>query len=213
MAISDNKSNSLYRPLMLGGVAVFVAGVLFWGAFNWTLELTNTETFCISCHEMRKNVYEEFKETVHYSNASGVRATCPDCHVPREWKDKVVRKVRASNELIHKIIGSIDTREKFQAKRLQLAESVWETLEGNDSLECRNCHQLDYMHLDQQREASNKAHSRAEVEGITCIACHKGIAHSLPEEYLDTMHDEIDEKDLPCTQCHESMRVTDDWYP
>ncbi len=31
-------------------LAGFIAGVVFWGAFNTALELTNTETFCTSCH-------------------------------------------------------------------------------------------------------------------------------------------------------------------
>jgi cytochrome c-type protein NapC len=39
--------------LTLGG---FVGGVMFWGAFNTALELTNTEKFCTSCHEMKDNV-------------------------------------------------------------------------------------------------------------------------------------------------------------
>lgn len=65
--------------LTIGG---FIAGVIFWGGFNTVLEATNTETFCISCHEMRNNVYQELKATIHYTNRSGVRATCPDCHVP-----------------------------------------------------------------------------------------------------------------------------------
>ena len=58
----------------------FAAGILFWGGFNTGMEKANTEAFCISCHEMRNNVYEEYMETVHYNNRSGVRATCPDCH-------------------------------------------------------------------------------------------------------------------------------------
>ena len=40
--------------LTIGG---FVAGIMFWGGFNTALELTNTETFCVSCHEMRDNVF------------------------------------------------------------------------------------------------------------------------------------------------------------
>ena len=59
--------------LTVGG---FLAGIVFWGGFNTALELTNTETFCISCHEMRDNVYEELKQTIHFTNRSGVRATC-----------------------------------------------------------------------------------------------------------------------------------------
>ena len=62
----------LYMPV--GGLLMFVAGVIFWGGFNTALEATNTEEFCISCHEMRDNVYQEYKETIHYKNPAGVRA-------------------------------------------------------------------------------------------------------------------------------------------
>ena len=108
--------------LVLGG---FIAGIMFWGAFNTALELTNTEKFCTSCHEMRENVFEELKTTIHFSNRSGVRATCPDCHVPHNWTDKIARKMQASKEVWGKIFGTIDTREKFIDKRLELALHEW----------------------------------------------------------------------------------------
>ena len=123
--------------LTLGG---FVCGVLFWGAFNTALEVTNTEKFCTSCHEMRDNVYQELQRTPHFSNRSGVRATCPDCHVPHEWTDKIARKMQASKEVWGKIFGTIDTRQKFQDHRLELAKHEWARMKANDSLECRNCH-------------------------------------------------------------------------
>jgi cytochrome c-type protein NapC len=96
---------------------LFVAGIVFWGGFNWALEATNKESFCISCHEMEENVFKEYQNTVHYTNRTGVRATCPDCHVPKEWGPKMIRKIQASNEVLHKILGTIDTPEKFNAKR------------------------------------------------------------------------------------------------
>ena len=40
---------------------LFIGGIVFWGGFNWSLELTNTEQFCISCHEMRENVFKEYQ--------------------------------------------------------------------------------------------------------------------------------------------------------
>ncbi|OJU93169.1 MAG: cytochrome C, partial [Shinella sp. 65-6] len=123
--------------LTLGG---FVGGVMFWGAFNTALELTNTEKFCTSCHEMRDNVYQELTNTVHFTNRSGVRASCPDCHVPHEWTDKIARKMQASKEVWGKIFGTINTREKFLDHRLELAKHEWARLKANDSLECRNCH-------------------------------------------------------------------------
>ncbi len=164
--------------LIIVGAAV---GVLFWGGFNWAVELTNTETFCISCHEMRDNVYEEYTETIHYYNRSGVRAVCTDCHVPKEWIHKMKRKIQASNELYHKLLGSIDTKEKFDAKRLQLASNVWRTMKATDSRECRNCHDHESMDFGRQESRSADRHEEGFDDGKTCIDCHRGVAHKLPE--------------------------------
>jgi cytochrome c-type protein NapC len=162
-------------------VGLFLAGVLFWGAFNTALEWTNREAFCISCHEMKDNVYVEYRNTVHYSNRSGVRATCPDCHVPKEWIPKMIRKMQASNEVLHKILGSVDTPEKFNAKRLELAEHEWARMKRTDSRECRNCHNFEYFDYGVQGRRSSAMHQAGFDEGKTCIDCHKGIAHKLPE--------------------------------
>ena len=179
--------NKLGRPsvaslgsLLIGG---FVAGVIFWGGFNTAMEATNQESFCISCHEMKENVYQEYKETIHYSNRSGVRATCPDCHVPKPWIHKMVRKIQASNELFHKAMGTIDTPEKFEAKRLKLARNVWRTMKATDSRECRNCHDYESMDFVEQQRRAVSLHSKGLEQGKTCIDCHKGIAHSLPAMY------------------------------
>ncbi len=188
--------NRSAKLLLIGGVL----GVIFWGGFNTAMEITNTEEFCISCHEMEENVYREYQDTVHYTNRTGVRATCPDCHVPKEWIHKVVRKIRASNEVYHKILGSIDTPEKFEAKRMKLAQNVWREMKDTDSRECRNCHAFDYMDFERQEERSAVRHDDAiesrdpdnpetHGNGQTCIDCHKGIAHKLPEGYDPIEHD------------------------
>ena len=181
--------------VMLVGI---ILGVFLWGGFNWAMDVSNTEEFCVSCHEMEVNVYEELQETIHFTNRTGVRATCPDCHVPKEWIYKVVRKVRATNELFHKVMGSIDTPEKFEEKRFQMAKNVWRTMKATDSRECRNCHSFESMDFDRQEgraverhEDMEEAvsddvgpeHAGAAQAGLTCIDCHKGIAHSLPAEY------------------------------
>ena len=164
--------------LTLGG---FVAGVFFWGGFNTALEATNTETFCVSCHEMKTNVFEELKGTIHYTNRSGVRATCPDCHVPHEWTNKIARKMQASKEVWGHIFGTIDTREKFLGLRRAMAEREWERMKANDSLECRNCHSAESMDLAKQNPRAASAHERfLFAKEKTCIDCHKGIAHRLP---------------------------------
>ena len=145
------------------------------------MEWTNREEFCISCHEMKDNVYQEYRNTIHASNRSGVRATCPDCHVPKEWGPKMIRKIQASNEVLHKVLGTIDTPEKFNAKRLELAKHEWDRMKKTDSRECRNCHNFGSFDYAEQNRRSSRMHQTGLNEGKTCIDCHKGIAHTLPE--------------------------------
>jgi cytochrome c-type protein NapC len=177
----------LVRPSSVFGLGVlvmagFVAGIIFWGAFNTALELTNTEKFCTSCHEMHDNVFSELKSTIHFTNRSGVRASCPDCHVPHNWTDKIARKMQASKEVWGKIFGTIDTRQKFQDHRLELAKHEWARLKANDSLECRNCHSAVAMDFTKQTRRAAEIHGKFLVtREKTCIDCHKGIAHELPD--------------------------------
>ncbi|MCY6382797.1 pentaheme c-type cytochrome TorC [Hoeflea prorocentri] len=164
--------------LVIGGIG----GVIFWGGFNTAMEATNTMGFCITCHEMEANVYEEYKKTVHYQNASGVRATCSDCHVPKDWTHKFVRKVYATRELYHHFVGTIDTPEKFEAHRPEMAKRVWASMEATDSRECRNCHTFEAMDFTKQSTKAAQEMSKAHQTGQgTCIDCHKGIAHKMPD--------------------------------
>jgi len=190
----------LNRKIILGttvGVAIFfmIIGVIFWGGFNTAMEATNTLEFCISCHEMEDNVYKEYKETIHYTNRAGVRASCSDCHVPDPWVHKVVRKIQASNEVFHKVLGSIDTPEKFDTKRLKLAKNVWRTMKETDSRECRNCHDFSTMNPQNQKSRARKQHLNAMKAGNTCIDCHKGIAHKKVHDQLSD--EEIDALEKP----------------
>ena len=172
--------------LVIGGLG----GIIFWGGFNTAMELTNTMEFCISCHEMEDNVYQEYKETIHYKNPSGVEVTCSDCHVPKPWIHKVIRKIRATNELYHKVLGTIDTPETFNEHRWKMATRVWDSMKATDSRECRNCHSFDSMDLSEQDRTARKKHSKAVDKGKTCIDCHTGIAHDLPDEPEDEENSE-----------------------
>ena len=189
----EPRKKPIWKRYFLWGMPIaaiaglFAAGVIFWGGFNTAMEATNTMPFCISCHEMRDNAYEEYRDTIHYKNRTGVSAKCSDCHVPDPWIHKIVRKVQATRELWHKALGTIDTREKFEANRLRLATRVWESMKKTDSRECRNCHTLESMAPQFQVPRARKQHLTAMEIGQTCIDCHKGIAHN---EVRDQLADE-----------------------
>ena len=200
----------IYVSPVAGLSAVFLAGIVSWGGFNWSIELTNTQSFCISCHVMKEYIYKEYTKSGHHNNRTGIRASCPDCHVPREWVHKVVRKVRATNELFYWLIGSIDTPEKFKAKKLELAQRVWASMAKTDSRECRNCHEIGFMNTNTQAAQASVMHGLADKWEMTCIECHQGVVHSLPRGFdkdamMDALHDRMEREKINCRQCHEGM--------
>ncbi|MCK8462898.1 pentaheme c-type cytochrome TorC [Aliiroseovarius sp. S1339] len=164
--------------LVTGG---FIAGAASWQGFNTALEVTNSEEFCLSCHTMRDNMLPELQKTVHWSNRSGVRAECQDCHVPHEFTDKIARKMQASREVWGQLVGTIGTREKFEEHRVVLARREWARMEANDSRECRACHDYKDMDINLMRPTSQVAMRAAAERDESCISCHKGIAHHLPD--------------------------------
>lgn len=159
----------------------FVAGALFWHYFKVGMDATNEEAFCISCHTMGDNLLPELQKTVHWQNRTGVRARCPDCHVPHDFSDKVARKMQASREVWGHIVGTIGTREKFKEHRIVLAQREWERFKANSSKECRNCHDYNSMDFNKMRVTSQMVMRGAAERNISCVDCHKGIAHQLPE--------------------------------
>jgi cytochrome c-type protein NapC len=58
-------------------------------------------------------------------------------------------------------------------------------MKETDSRECRNCHNFDFMDFTVQENRASKRHAEAIDSGKTCIDCHKGIAHDLPEGAFD----------------------------
>ena len=174
------RPSSRYSVLALLGIG-FVGGLAGLGGFLGELHATATESFCVSCHEMRDNVYMEYKDTGHFNSKSGVRATCPDCHLARDFAPKVARKTAAVRELVHKFKGTIDSREKFVNHRLEMAQRVWAEMKANDSRECRSCHDAKSMDYAKQSRRARQQHIRGDDQGLTCIECHRGIAHQLPD--------------------------------
>lgn len=163
----------------VGGFLLFFVGIISWAGFNTFVSVTNSEAFCAAaCHTMREFIAPEWRESVHYSNRTGVRATCADCHVPKPFVPKMVAKVIAIKDLYHEIMGTIGTREEWEIFRVTLAQRVWAKMEATDSRECRNCHSVTAMNFDRQFQF---AHAPIKEMGRTCIDCHKGIAHNLPD--------------------------------
>ena len=175
---SHSKAKSILR---WGTLAVLLLGGLVFAGGKYAVDQTNTVEFCISCHEMKDNNFEEYKETIHAKNRTGVKAICSDCHVPHDLIGTTIRKIKASNDVLHHVLGTIDTKEKFEAHRLDLAKRVWKRMKETDSKECRQCHDTKAMDPEKQGKTAQKQPLKLASGERTCIDCHFGIAHKEPE--------------------------------
>lgn len=158
-------------------------GLLFFSSVGAFMVHANSEEFCSNaCHEMKTHMVAEYKDSVHDKNRTGVRATCNDCHVPHGYIPNYIAKLGLVNDLWgHYVTNSLSTKEKFEAKRHELAVRVWTYMKSNDSRECRHCHNSGKMDPEKQSEKAQLRHLKAKKEHLTCIDCHFAIAHKEPE--------------------------------
>jgi nitrate/TMAO reductase-like tetraheme cytochrome c subunit len=165
----------------IGGALIvgLAGGLIAWSGFTVVSAATSTNEFCTSCHEMATpaSLYEQ---SAHFSNVHGVRADCADCHVPKPFVPRVIHMVGALQDVWGHMTGVIDTPEKFQAHRLEMAQATWREMTADNSLGCRSCHSFEAMDFTKQPAAAAAAMHSAMDAGTPCIACHKGVAHGLP---------------------------------
>ncbi|HJV61987.1 MAG TPA: NapC/NirT family cytochrome c [Albitalea sp.] len=168
------------RFLELQAVLLMLLGAVVAGAGQVTVARTNTLGFCVSCHEMKNNNFAEYSHTIHARNRTGVKAICSDCHVPHDALGTLVRKIGAAKDIWSHLTGKIDTPEKFEAHRLEMATAVWRRMKETDSRECRSCHDAAAMDPEAQGPTARKQHLKLADGSHTCIDCHFGIAHKEP---------------------------------
>ncbi|PSV95441.1 pentaheme c-type cytochrome TorC [Photobacterium angustum] len=173
------KPSSKYSILALVfvGIVITLVGIF---AVHKGFEHASTNEFCIGCHTMQQN-FDEYKESVHFKNASGVRADCVDCHQPKDLVGMVQTKLMASKDVYNQFITKkIDTPEKFEEHRLELAQMVWDRMKKQNSSTCKSCHNYSAMDHAKQSPEAAAAMTDAAAKDMNCIECHKGIAHELP---------------------------------
>jgi nitrate/TMAO reductase-like tetraheme cytochrome c subunit len=177
-----------------GALIAFFVGAAALGTMNYTLHVTSSTEFCYTCHSHEQFIKPEYEASSHFVNQAGVRAGCADCHLPHDsWFKLVWTKAVVSLDVIPELMGKIDTAEKYESHRAEMAESVWRDMKENDSAYCRSCHSIDAMDLEAQGRKTARRHSKAEERGETCIDCHYGIVHVEPEnanEIMDRLGDE-----------------------
>ena len=160
------------------GLLVGAAGVI---GTQVMVAVTGTNQFCGgACHSMQW-VAQEHQVGPHGATRTGMRATCHDCHIPREYPHLLWYKAKAGvKDVIGEMRGVISTEEKFNKERARMAESVWAEYKSNNSANCRTCHVFTPEVVKKQKDFVQPMHEQVLAGAATCIDCHKGIAHKAP---------------------------------
>lgn len=173
-ALHDFFRNPLNGVIALLGGAV-VLGISFVVAEELNIR-GNSTSFCISCHSMKAYVYEEFKKSKHYTNASGARPECGQCHVAKRFWPAVWDHMMGTHDLISEFTNDWSALENFDAKRTRMAEKARLKIFNEDSHTCRDCHKMEA--IAPTRKRGQRAHEDALAKGRTnCIACHYNLVH------------------------------------
>ena len=143
--------------------------------------VTGSNEFCSgACHSMQW-VANEYRQSVHFANRTGVRATCHDCHIPHEYPGLLWYKAKAGlKDAIGEMRGVISTEAKFHQERKRMAEEVWAEFKETNSANCQHCHAFDATIVAKQQEFVRPMHEQVLAKSATCIDCHKGVAHAEP---------------------------------
>jgi len=187
----------LKTGLKLSVVLVVIGVILSSVALHPAL---STNEFCVSCHEMEVSL-AEYQESSHFNSRTGVRAECSSCHIPEGLGPTLFAKIDALRHVYGHLLGTLETAEKYEDARLRMAERVWDDMKAHDSRECRSCHTEEAIVFEEFKNHSD-AKSMAEglEEGDTCIDCHKGLVHTMPDRssgYTKTLEDLLAESADP----------------
>lgn len=167
----------------VGGFLALLLGAAALGTFNFVLHETSTTEFCFVCHSHEQFIRPEYEASSHFNNKSGVQTECADCHLPQGWFAYTWTKMVVSLDIIPELMGKLDTKEKYESHRGEMARIVWMQYRNNDSEFCRHCHGLERMTLELQERRAQRRHAQAAENGETCIDCHQGLVHELPVDW------------------------------
>lgn len=173
-------STLITRHVLIALVIGGVGGVLFMAFLIEFDRFTSDNAFCTSCHSM-SYADESYRQSAHYSSASGVRASCGDCHVSRGLIAATWDHIVGGKDLFKQLFGP--DYDDPVINTLHLPEAAFKArawLRKRDSATCRHCHV-------QEAILGERTHTQAihqeETEGKTCVDCHYNLVHrKVPDE-------------------------------
>ncbi|WHY85422.1 NapC/NirT family cytochrome c [Neobacillus novalis] len=129
--------------------------VVFGGGYG-VLSLTNSPSFCSSCHEMAPE-YSTFTASAH-SNIS-----CVQCHIKPGFTNMITHKMKSMKEVYYHVTGIPE----------QIVQTEEEAVSNENCLQCHSKNRL--VTASGDLKVNHKGHIEKD---IPCITCHAGVVHA-----------------------------------
>ncbi len=160
--------------LVIGGVVA-----LLFAATSYTMSVTSSTDYCLSCHEMQTHQVE-LDASPHATDADNNPIDCHQCHIPSSIGPKYVA-VKVISGVKDQVVHTFGDPSNLDRRNLQdLARRFMQ------DENCSNCHQ-DLFHTSSKEKISEIGRLAHEaylgINGSTrkkCVGCHFNIAH-LPD--------------------------------
>jgi len=180
MKINDFLPDFITRHVLF---ALIVGGFCGMGFILFLIEFdhfTSTEEFCTTCHSMELAA-EPYRKSSHYNPASGVRASCGDCHVSEGVLSATWDHFMGTKDLINQLFGADYDDPVINALHLpEAAFAARRWFKKTDSATCKRCHVKEA--INGKRPDTLSIHTE-DAKGKSCIECHYNIVHRhIPDE-------------------------------
>jgi len=137
-------------------------------------DFSRTIGFCSYCHSM-KLMEKEYKESVHYESASGVRAQCGDCHVSQNLLPALWEHLWAATMVFDELIHDYEDPVITEKHRPEWAFKARRWFKKTGAKTCQKCHVLPAIRG--SRPGIDDVHSPDNTEGKSCVECHVNLVH------------------------------------
>jgi len=139
---------------------------------------SSSEEFCTSCHSMNL-AGTPYRESVHYKSASGVRASCGDCHVSEGVFTATWDHFIGGKDLVKQIKGAIigPDYDNPVINALHLPDAAFAAREWfikRGSATCQRCHVKEAI---LGTRVGTEAVHKEDAKDKNCVECHINLVH------------------------------------
>jgi len=163
-------------------IGAFVAGgVAGAAAMIVSIEVnrhTSTEAFCTSCHTMATVAADpHYVASRHISNSEAVRPSCGDCHIRKtNWFVETYIHIKSGvRDVIAELTQNFDDPKVWDARRVELAKEVRDTMRAEDNATCKDCHTVGS--ITPASQAGQASHAMLRDHKMACVDCHTNLVH------------------------------------